>query len=530
MSVATAREAYERREWRAAFDALAADRAGLDTDDLALLGDAAWWLGDVATSMAVSEELFQRLQAAGATEQAADRAIRLSLAWFTRGDLQVGSAWQARARRLLADLPRSACHGYLIYLEATGDLDLTGDPAPAAAAAAELRRYAREYDDPALGCFALALGGMAAVRGGDTAAGFADLDEAMLPVLAGQVDPLWSGDIYCTVIHLCDDLADLERMRAWTGALANWSTPLSQTFMFAGVTRIHELQLIAAEGDWDTVERELGDHSANLVGAHGWLAGEGYYTLGEVRRLRGDRDGARAAFALARGLGHDAQPGSALLLRAEGDAAGALAQLRVALAGQNRLARARMLLPAVDLALERGEAPYAETLAAELEETAEWYGTAGLVARACQARAAVLTARGRPDATIGLLERAARVYREQRHQHASATVHERLAAAHEALGHDDLARAERATAVAIHTRLGAAPDVDRLTPRGLPGGLTDREAEVLRRVASGASNRQVAEALTISEKTVGRHLANIYTKLGVSSRTAAASWAHDHDL
>lgn len=530
MSVASAREAFERRDWRAAYDALAADRAELDTDDLALLADAAWWLGNAPMSMEISEEIYQRLRAAGDDEQAADRALRLALAWYARGDLQVGEAWSARARRLLGVLPASPLHGYLIYLEASGDLDLTGDPEPAAEAAAELRRIADEFDDPTLECFALALGGLAAVRSGDTAAGFADLDQAMLPVLAGQVDALWSGDLYCTVIHLCDDLADLGRMRAWTESLAHWATPLSHTFMFAGVLRVHDLQLIAAAGDWATVERELGDQSANLVGAHGWLAGEGYYALGEVRRLRGDADGARAAFDQARSLGHEAQPGSALLLSAEGDTAGALAQLRVALADQNRLVRARMLLPAVELALAEGETTYAGTLAAELEETASWYGTPGLAALADRGRAAVRLAAGDPAAAIPLLERAARVYREQRHQHASATVHERLAAAHSALGRHEHARAESATALAIYSRLGARPDVERLSPRAVPGGLTDREVEVLRQVTAGASNREVAQALTVSEKTVGRHLANIYTKLGVSSRTAAAAWAHEHRL
>ncbi len=530
MAIAAAREAYERRDWQAVVDRLGGDRSRLDTDDLALLSDAAWWLGDAPAAMEHSEEIYQRLVAAGDKSVAADRALRLAVAWYTRGDLKIAHAWLARARRLLSAQPPSTLHGYMHYIDAAGDLDLTGDPTPAAEAAGELRRLAEEFEDPALSCFALALGGMAAVRAGDTTAGFAQLDEAMLPVLAGHVDPLWSGDIYCTVIHLCDDLADLSRMRSWTSALAHWATPLSGTFMFAGVTRIHELQLIAAEGDWVTVERELGDQSANLVGAHGWLAGEGYYTLGEVRRLRGDVAGAEHAFARARQLLHDAQPGSALLLRDTGDPPGALLQLREALAGQNRLIRARMLLPAVELALAEGDASYAEALTCELEGTAAWYDTPGLVARAEQARAAVLLHGGDASAAVPRLERAATIYREQRHRHASALVHEQLAAAARALGDTERASAEEATAIAIYTRLGARPDLERVSRRDLPGGLTGREAEVLRRVTAGASNREVAEALTISEKTVGRHLANIFTKIGVSSRTAAAAWAHEHRL
>ena len=166
------------------------------------------------------------------------------------------------------------------------------------------------------------LSGAAAVREGRTRDGFGDLDEAMLPVLAGQVPPLWAGDIYCSVIHLCEGLGDLARMRAWTDALHRWAAPLSETFMYAGVTRIHQLQLIGAEGDWDAVERELGQRSESLVGSHGWLAGAGYYELGEVRRLRGQVDAAQEAYDAARRLGVDPQPGEALLQRAADRAGG----------------------------------------------------------------------------------------------------------------------------------------------------------------------------------------------------------------
>lgn len=531
MSVGTAREAYASGEWRRVVDALEPDRADLEPADLVLLSDAFWWLGDSPTSMAVSEELFQRLldQPDGGPA-AAERAIRLSLEWFTRGDLQIGEAWLARARRLLAEIPVCPLHGQLVYCEAAGDLEVTGDPAPAAEAAERIAELATRFDDPTLRCFSFALRGLAAIRGGDTAAGFGWLDEAMLPVLGGQVGPLWSGDLYCTVVHLCDDLADLARMRSWTGAMARWSGRLPTSFMFAGVTRIHELQLLMAEGDWDTVERELGERSSDLVGAHGWLAAEGYYVLGEVRRLRGDLAGAREAYSSARGLGHEAQPGEALLLVADGRLDDALAQLRISLADEDRIRRARVLPAAVDVALACDELTYAARLVVDLESTADRFGTAGLQALAAEARAALDLSIGEPTAALGLLWRAAGVYREQRNRPASARVHERLAAAHDALGESEIARAETATAVAIYSHLGAVPDLERLAPRGHPGGLTDREVEVLRLVATGRVNREVAAALGISTKTVSRHLANIFTKIDVTTRTAASAWARENRL
>jgi DNA-binding NarL/FixJ family response regulator len=530
-AVSTAGTAPGRRDWGAVHSGLADARDGLSTSDLGLLAEAAWWIGNGPESIEVAEDLYHRLLAEGRTELAADRALRLALLWFVRGDVPVGTAWLSRARRVIAGLPRGALHGYLLYVDHALDLDLTGDADAAEAAAGQIADLARELGEPTLDSFALATRGMAAVRRGATREGFADLDEAMLPVVAGQVDALWSGDLYCTVVHLCDELGDLARMRAWTESMARWAEPQGRTFMYAHVTRVHELQLLVAEGAWGTVEEELGAHSADLVGAHGWLAGEGYYTLGEVRRLRGDADGAASAYATARSLGHDALPGAALLVRDQGRPADALAALRVGLADATPLGRARMLLAAVDLALAVGEPVYARTLVVELEDTASRFGTPGLRARADRGRAALLMAEGRPADAIPLLERAAEVYREQRHRYATASVHEALSYAHRAVGDTDRADAAAATALAIHRRLGAAPDVARLAAgRVRPCGLTDREVEVLAAVAAGATNREVATTLVISEKTVGRHLANIFTKIGVRTRTAAAAWAREHDL
>jgi ATP/maltotriose-dependent transcriptional regulator MalT len=528
--VAEARAAYARQDWRAAYSALEPLQADLGTDDLEVLGEAAWWLGDTPTSMAVAEDVYQRLLATGARDEAADRAQRLTLSWAVRGDLSVATAWLNRADRLLRDLPRGPLHARQGYLMVSLDLDLTGDAAEAETAAAELRDVARRHDDPALACFALVLEGMAAVRRGRTVEGFAALDEAMLPVLAGRVDALWAGDIYCTTIHLCEELADLARMRQWTESLARWSIPLSRTFMYAHITRVHELQVVSAEGRWDQVEAELGPHRDSLVGSHGWLSGVASYELGEIRRLRGDAAGARAAYEHGRAFGIDPQPGEALLQWAEGDSAGALSALRVSLAGQGQLARARLLLATVQLALATGDRGAAGALTTELVDTADYYGTPGLQARAVQARAALALADGRPGDAVPELERAAGIYRDQRYRYAGAVVHEQLARAHRDLGNHDRADAAEATAIAIYTQLGAQADLDRLAPRTLPGGLTAREVEVLACVTSGASNREIAEHLVISDKTVSRHLANIFTKVGVTTRTAAAAWAREHGL
>lgn len=339
-------------DWGTVQATLAARRGDLDTTDLDLLGEATWWLGNAPGAMDVAEEAYLRLQHDGREQAAAEHALRLTLAWALRGDLAVARAWLSRARRVLGDLDPCALHGYLAYVEGSLETDLTGNPEPAGAAAHELDHLAERFDDQALRTLALGLRGMAAVRSGEVEAGWADLDESVLPLLNGRLGALWTGDLLCSVVHLCDQLVDLERTQLWTDVMARWATPLSQTFMYADVVRVHELQLACATGDWELVERELGDRAEDLVGAHGWLAGEGYYTLGEVRRLRGDRDAAEDAYHRARGLGHDAQPGAALLLRSAGRTAEALESLRIGLADQSALPRAGLLLPTIELLLE----------------------------------------------------------------------------------------------------------------------------------------------------------------------------------
>ena len=526
-TVSTARAAFARRDWRTAYDTLNPERDHLSIPDLELLAQAAWWLGDGPGAMDLGEGLFHRLREED-VEAAAMVALRLSLMWGSRGDLQVSTAWLGRARRLLDGRPRGRVHGFLGYVANALDLAMERDPAGPTREAEEMAAYAVEHEDEELACLAVAVHGMAAIRGGATSTGFALLDEAMLTVLAERLDPAFAGDIFCTVIHLCDELGDLARMRAWTDALERWATPLSHTFLYAGVTRLHQLQLRSAEGDWDTVEAELGARSESLVGLHGWLAAAGLHELGEVRRLRGDLPGARAAFERCRELGVEPQPGAALLAHSAGRSREALDELRVALADGLPIGVTRTRLAAVEVALAVGERDYADRLAGELEQTAQRHDTDGLRARAALARAMVLLADGRPGDAAGLLEEALPTYRSQHHRLALARTHELLAAARSGEGRGAEAESELATARAIYDRLGAATELDRLAPRSLPAGLTPREAEVLSRVAGGASNKDVAAALGISDKTVGRHLGNIFLKIGVTSRTGAAAWAREH--
>ena len=383
----------------------------------------------------MAADVYRARLADGDEAGAAAQALDLALAWATEGDLVIGQAWLNRARRLLRDLEPSPVHGYLVYVDAGLALGGRRGPRPGAwraprccgtsRGASTTSRWRRS---------AGVLSGVAAVWTGRTTEGFGDLDEAMLAVVSGAVPAQWAGDVYCTVIHLCHLLGDLARMRAWTDALEQWAAPLSTTFMYAGITRVHQLQLLSAEGDWHTVEHEVAGRSRELVGSHGWVAAEGFRELGDVRRLRGDTVGARSAYARTRDLGVTPQPGEALLDEAEGRRGEALAGLRAALSEQGRVGRARLLLPTVEVALRAGDVALAELSAAELEATAALHDTPGLRAWSDHAAACLLLHHGAWDEAGRRLASAAGVYRVQRCRHATARVHELLARVHEGRG------------------------------------------------------------------------------------------------
>lgn len=525
-----ARAAHQRSDWHASYEAfdLASRHEALRTDDLDAFALAAWRLGHIKEASRAAERVFADLTRTDPVA-AAMKANELALAWLVRGDINIGQGWMNRARRLLAAADESPAHGYLIYLDAVGavlaqDLDTLGAHVRA------LRDIAARLDVPALTALGLIAAGLEAILHKRTADGYALIDEAILPLVADQVPIEWAGDIYCVVLHHTHKLADLPRMRSWTQSMEQWCG-LSGSVPYGGVCDVHRLQVQVASNDRDdyrALQDRLEQASRALSEVNGWAAAEGYYQLGEVRRLMGDFDGATTAFDQARALGMDPQPGAALLACRRGDSAGAWTAIRLALAGGDRLARVRLLRAAVEIALGRDALDEAETYCRELEDEATAFATPGFLAWAAHARGAVGVRRGHFDAALASLQRALREYRIQQSRYETAEVYEWMSLARRGLGDHDAAAADAATADAIYTQLGVEPAGICGTPT--PGGLTRRELEVLSRIARGATNRQVAQQLHLSDKTVGRHLANIYAKLGVSTRTAAASWAYQHGV
>ena len=536
--LAAARAAYGAHAWPAAREGFRAAREGgpLPAADLSALADSAWWLGRVDESIAEGERAYRTHLDEGHPRAAAWTAIGVAVNFLLRGDEAVGSGWIGRAARLLAEEPECVEQGYLAYfLEIEGALD-SPDRDAVLAAARRVREMGRRHDDPNLVAASLLGEGRVLLRMGRVAQGLALLDEAMVAVLSGDVAPDWAGSIYCHMMSACVELADLRRARQWVVATESWLDALPAAVLFTGICRVHRSQVLQAGGQWDRAEEEAARVCAELADIACSIAGEGYYQLGEVRRLRGQLDTAEAAYQRAHRLGRDPQPRLALLRCVQGRRGPALASVRSALLAEtaNRLVRARLLTAAVEVALAADEIAEAEAAGGELATIADEYASPGFTAAAEQARGAVLLARGRPAEALPVLRSACRRWQELDAPYDCARGRVLLAAAYRALNDADGAELELAAAAEVFEALGAGPDaVAVAAQRGLltpPGGLTDREAEVLACLAAGSSNREIAAALVISEKTVARHLSKIFTKLGVTSRTAAAAYAHRHGI
>jgi DNA-binding NarL/FixJ family response regulator len=524
-----AREAHRARDWPRARElfALAASLGELSADDLDAWADSAWWLGRVDESMQAGEWAHRLFVTEGRPDRAASAAAGVAVNLLLRGDTAAGSGWVGRAQRLLADLPEGAQHGYMRYmLEVEGGLD-GPDLDSVITAARQISELGRRLGESTLAAVGVLGEGRALVRQGRVEEGMAALDEAMVAVLSGELPPDWAGNIYCHLIAACYELADLRRAHQWVVATERWLETLPAAVVFTGICRVHRSQLLQIRGAWDAAEREATRVCDEVSDVHVSTAAEAHYTIGEIRRLRNDLPGADAAYQMAHRMGRDPQPGVALLRLAQGRGIAAAASIRAALVAEttNRLTRARLCAAQVEIALAVGDAATARKAVDELAETAETFRSPGLVAATDHARGAVLLAAGHAGEALGALRAACRRWRELDAPHEVARVRLLLAGAYRALGDADAAEREAAEARAELDRLGATSG-----PRRLPDRLTEREVEVLALVAAGRTNRQIATALAIAEKTVARHLSNIFTKIGAGSRTEAAAYAFEHGL
>jgi DNA-binding NarL/FixJ family response regulator len=530
-----AHEAYKRRDWAAAYRGYG-DLYGtvsLTGEELYLFAHAAWWLGHIREMLRLCEESHATFLAEGRVERAAMVALETAFQWFLCGKPELGSGWLSRARRLLESLPQCLGHAWLVELEAN-ERAAAGDIEGALAGARRLQDFAVQLDEPALTSFGLALEGRLMVRRGDVERGFGLLDEAMLAVLAGRIAPAEAGNLYCQMMSICHDVADFRRAQHWTEIVERWCDGLSGAPMFLGICRVHQSQLLRMRGEWTTAAELAAAAARDLAELNVEAAAEAQYEMAQCHRLRGSWDKARACYDAAAALGRSPHPGLALLELAQGRKEQAHEALSRCLAAEaDPFRRARLLVAQVEVACRRGDDDTAAAAAAAMEDIAGTYSTDGFRAWAAQVRGMVLICSGQSREAVAPLRSALATSTALGSRFEAANLHSLLGRALATIGDESAAQAQLEAARSAYAELGVAPVVPWLadTPaESAPGGLTTREAEVLGAIADGLTNRQVAAHLVISEKTVARHLANVYTKLGVANRTAAAAWAHQHPV
>jgi DNA-binding CsgD family transcriptional regulator len=468
------RQAFEGRAWGAAYELLcAADgEAPLGAEDLERASRAAYLTGRDDEGFSLCERAFRERMRQGDPEGAALAGFWLVFGLMNRGEWARAGGWVGRARAAIDDGRRDCvARGFLLAPEALQAL-MGGDAERAYATFSEQREIGRRFADPDLITLAGFGQGQALIAMGRIPEGIAVFDEVMVGVAGGETSAIVAGLVYCGVI---------------------------------------------AAG-----------HPA---------AGDAFYEQAEVYRWRGDLDDAERAYRQAAAFGRDPQPGLALLRLAQGQLEAASAGIRRALEeATERFRRPRLLSAAVEIALEDQDADAARAAAGELAQLAGEHEVPLLRAMAAHAGGLVGLAEGDARRALAGARRAWSLWQELDAPYEAARARVVVAMACRALGDEDAARMELDAARQVFERLSAGPDLARVEALTGPApgragcGLTAREVEVLQLVATGRTNRVIAAELFLSEKTVARHLSNIFTKLGVSSRAAATAYAYRHEL
>jgi DNA-binding CsgD family transcriptional regulator len=539
--VSRGREAFARRAWPDAFESLSrADQAAsLGAEELELLATSAYMLGRDDEHIRALERAHHAHLAAGDVPRAVHCAYWVGHNLMLRGEMGPASGWFGRGHRLLEREERDcAQRGYLLIPVLVGHA-IAGDHTAAYETATEIAEIGTHFADRDLIAIGVHEQGHALVRQGRFEEGLRLLDEVMVAVTAGELSPIVAGMVYCNTIGFWQSVYELRRAREWTEALTRWCEQQPGMVAHTGVCLVHRAEIMQLQGAWEAALEEARRASERFTEGvlNARVCGKAYYRQGEVHRLRGERSAAEESYREANRRGYEPQPGLALLRLAQGNVDAASSAISRVLEETSQPRVRAALLPAyVEIMLARGAVEEARSACRELETISSAHRSDMLRAMSAQARGALALAEGDPQTALVALREAWQAWQELEAPYEAARVRVLVGLGCRAAGDEDTAAWELDAACGVFDRLGAGPDVARVnslaaSPRAAAAhGLTQRELQVLRLVARGATNRSIAAELVLSDRTIDRHVSNIFAKLRVSSRAAATAYAYEHDL
>lgn len=506
----------------------------LEPGELERLALAAYLTGRNTESFQILERAHQGYLDQAKTGKAVRCAFWLGLNFINAGESARGSGWIARGERLLSDQQNQDCaEKYLLLIpQALGEL-YAGHGAEAQKIfekAASAGKQFRNADLMVLGSLGL---GQSHIQQGKIAEGIKILDETMITMETEEVFPVVNGIVYCSIIESCRKVWDLKRAQEWTSALSRWCEAQPDIVPFRGECLVRKAEIYQFHGEWPRALEEIVD-ACNLLSRHPGdsAAGEAYYRQGELQRLAGDFEKAEKCFHEAAKRGRKPQPGLALLRLAQGLNDAAETSIRNTLEETKDPKRRVELLPAlVNIMIAGKHSGKAHEAAKELCQIAVDFNVPYLLAICSHCRGAVFYAEGNMRQALEQLQKALKFWNALNLPYESACSRELKGLVYLELNDRDNAETELMAAKWTYEQLSAGPDferVDRLLNDGHHPetyGLSLRELQVLRLVVSGKTNKSIADELFISERTVDRHMSNIFNKLGVSSRVEATAFA-----
>jgi DNA-binding CsgD family transcriptional regulator/tetratricopeptide (TPR) repeat protein len=547
--ITSGNEALARGAWaeaRAAFEQAIAETETAEAHEA--LSEVATWLNDGDAAIRSRETAYRLYREAGDDLSAARMAIWVSTDYEDiRGDFSIAQGWRHRARRLLEGQPVAPEHGLLCLIEGESALLVEDNVATAQRYAEEAIALSRTCGTADIQLTALAMQGLSLVGEGRVEEGIARLDEAAAAALGGELEnEAWANKILCYLIFACEWIRDFDRATQWCEKMRQVADRMQFTFA-QGVCRAHYGAVLTSRGNWTEAERQFADATVKLRESRPAVAVESMVRLAELRRRQGRVQEATALFrqfewhplailglaeiALDDGRPRDAEelaerflrqiPESSRLQRAT--ALELLVRAEALLANYDRAAAALSILQ--DLS---------ESVATPPLRAAAWFA-AGMIAVAA---GEYDVARVRLEDAVGMFEQAGTPYE-------SARARLELAQVLVVLDRRERARGEAEAASQVFARLGAtllsrraAALLEDLDRRASANGsdtvgsasLTQRQQDILRCIAQGMSDREIAVELGLSEHTVHRHVSNILLRLSLPSRAAAVAHAASRGL